>query len=669
MRKSFFPLSPAEGGDEQSESPASPINAPSAGRKSSRGSIFGGLQAFVEGTVLESEWRIEGNDDATSEAKDKLLAAEIKALEMKSKAHTPDCGYPGQPPHLSRHFSKLLKRFYQLGFLDDDGKQRLFSLAANLGWHDFPLIPFISQLANAPEILSPYGVGISFYFKMLKTLIVILLLMNLCTVPSMIMFSELTRVEPEDRAFRSAYKGLDSMTYSTLGSLGAPIPSCRQIYESELLSFHCPENGVIESIIAYYGQPFGSCTCPGNQQVSSTGYCAGDIITSGLVDSSTISTTHCEVDKTTGARLPCYQGSTRFGTPCCSTTFDVISGEANLSNLSLRPNYQCNSFTAPTIANALCVGQSSCSFNVSSSTTYRLPVSKIKYGNSSTVCSSIDTSGSEPVCVTNLRKGGYFDGCASGTTVNMIFEAICVSESKNYIDGETVSNRSVVRAAIYLDAVSIIIFIIGVMWMQNQQEEEDSDVNSSICRANQYTVSCDVIPQHEDFNGLRQAFIEYFEKKLSPVNGVNYKVADVNFATSCYSYLQAACKRGELAKRIDSDIVKFCARIYRNDFSGSSFEDIRLLNNLRKNLYSIAVVNDECLRLQHVASANINRAYITFETEDAYVDCLHRLGRSSATRESTDTFIDGVSLHVKPVGLFFMIDTENMIYPLGPRPL
>ena len=641
----------AEREGDPRESPVTPVSPLAAGRKTSRGSIFGGFQSFVEGTALESEWRVEGGDDVTSDARDKLLAAEIKSLELKSKAHTPDCGYIGQPPHLSRHFSKLLRRYHQLGFLDEEGYQRLFPLTANFGWHDFPLIPFISNLAKEPEILSPYGVGISFYFKMLKALIVILLLMNVCTVPSMIMYSELSQIEPADKAFRSHYKGLDSMTYTTLGSLGSPIPSCRQVNENSIFSFQCPLNGVIQSVIAYYGQPSGSCTCPGNLQLSSSGSCAGDIITTGLIDSTTIASTHCEVDKVTGNPLPCYLGSTRFGNPCCSTTVDVVSGEGDLSSLQLRPNLLCNSLTAPTIGSALCTGKSSCTFNVSSSFEYRFPVSNIAYGNSSTMCSSIESTGSELICVSDLVQGGNFDACSVVSDRYMIFEAICVSASKTSAEGQNISNRSVVRASTYLDAVSIIIFIAGVLWMKHEQEREDSIIDSTICRANQFTLSCDTIPPHEDFAGLRRAFVEYFEGKLGAVtDGVKYRIADVNFASSCYSYLQAACRRGEIAKKIDRDIMKFCARIYCNDFNGSSFEDIILLNRLKRNLYLVAQINDDCLRLQHTASASINRAYITFETEEAYLDCLRRYGRHASGAGVIEPIVDGKSLRVKMVG-------------------
>jgi hypothetical protein len=141
--------------------------------------------------------------------------------------------------------------------------------------------------------------------------------------------------------------------------------------------------------------------------------------------------------------------------------------------------------------------------------------------------------------------------------------------------------------------------------------------------------ACDIIPAHESFDSLRKSFIDFFEHTLSSKTnegGVQYKLADVNFATSCYQYLQTACQRGALSEIIDRDIVRFCALLHLGQFTGSSVQDILLLNRLKYNLYKISVANEKCERLQYRASADIKRAYITFETEEAFHACLTNFG-------------------------------------------
>ena len=58
------------------------------------------------------------------------------------------------------------------------------------------------------------------------------------------------------------------MGVTTLGSLREPIPSCREAMEGETMAFSCPEGFTINSVVAYYGQNYGSCACPYDQQAN-----------------------------------------------------------------------------------------------------------------------------------------------------------------------------------------------------------------------------------------------------------------------------------------------------------------------------------------------------------------------------------------------------------------
>lgn len=215
----------------------------------------------------------------------------------------------------------------------------------------------------------------------------------------------------------------------------------------------------------------------------------------------------------------------------------------------------------------------------------------------------------------------------------MVFEAVCVEKSKT-MNGSVVSHESIIHATMYLDAASVVVFLLGVWWIRVQQVREDELNSKSICRASQYTLSCDAIPPHAGFSELRKHFIDFFESRLR-ASGVDLSespriVADVNFSSSHYQYLHKAVDRGELAKAIDRQIVCFCERIHLGLFNALSMQDMLFLNKLKIRLHQVHVLNDECARLQAIASENVNRAYITFATEEAYLRCFEEFGSNAA---------------------------------------
>lgn len=311
----------------------------------------------IDESSVGGAWNVRSEDN--SEEKDSLLAMEIKALEVKAASHTPDCGFPNEPQHLSRKFSEMLERHYQLGVLRPDGLKEQHPLSVELGWHAFP----VYGRAKTPEILSQCGVGISFYFKLLKALICIFAVMNALTLPSLVMYRALDVTQPSDAAFFNEFKTLQALSYTTIGALGQPIASCRDVREGDQLAFQCPGEGVMRSVVAYFGQPRGSCSCPGPQQQGANGKCAGKISSTGLVDLRT-DRSACSLDAA-GSPLPCFLGKTRFDLPCCSARKDQRRGVGDLSDLSIGHNFGCTSLTAPFVARAQCEGRASCSFNIS----------------------------------------------------------------------------------------------------------------------------------------------------------------------------------------------------------------------------------------------------------------------------------------------------------------
>lgn len=119
--------------------------------------------------------------------------------------------------------------------------------------------------------------GIVLYFKLLKALIVLFFFMSLLTLPSLLLYGIAGTKDPIEQAFSTVIESQAPLAYSTLGALGEPIPSCRQVSEGKKFSFRCPSGGVVRSIVSYYGQPSGSCGCPSIQQPLKSGVCNGSI--------------------------------------------------------------------------------------------------------------------------------------------------------------------------------------------------------------------------------------------------------------------------------------------------------------------------------------------------------------------------------------------------------
>ena len=239
-----------------------------------------------------------------------------------------------------------------------------FPLSTPFGWYTWPCSKDAAEEGSA---LDQCGPGIMMYFKLLKGLLVVFLLMTLLTLPSLIMYSVANVEEPVQRKFTEAVLSQRVLGYTTLGALGEPIPSCRQVFEGDAFAFRCPAGGSVRSIVAYYGQPLGSCTCPGDMQTVAHNACNGT--RSGAISQMLVSNKynfagqHC-VSDSSGRVQPCFLGATRYDMPCCSASLDA-SGYADLSALSLGIAQGCNSFTAPYVLEALCLGKTTCTLPVS----------------------------------------------------------------------------------------------------------------------------------------------------------------------------------------------------------------------------------------------------------------------------------------------------------------
>lgn len=256
-----------------------------------------------------------------------------------AESNKPDCGAPDEQPFLSRRHAQQIQMHMSVCYWDEvTGSRARYPMSSSFGWHRFPLETWFAarrdplhtaQEADNNGVLAEYGIGVVLYFKLVKSLMWIFLAMSVLSLPSIALYRSADTTSAADRAFVSLRPA--RLASITLAALGQPNSSCRRAAEGDVFSFRCPAGGTVRSVVAYFGQPRGSCSCPLAQQPP------------------------CPV--CTPDRPACRPTTTRFGQRCCASSDDA-------TDLLLTPNLQCNSAAAPLMLTHLCLGKTHCSLDI-----------------------------------------------------------------------------------------------------------------------------------------------------------------------------------------------------------------------------------------------------------------------------------------------------------------
>jgi hypothetical protein len=93
-----------------------------------------------------------------------------------------------------------------------------------------------------------------------------------------------------------------------------------------------------------------------------------------------------------------------------------------------------------------------------------------------------------------------------------------------------------------------------------------------------------------------------------------------------------------------------------------------LKNELRRALFEFQVVDDRCMELQHLALKEVNRAFVTFETEEGLQRCLADFNKGHLDEVLiAEVKYRGVPLKIRQAGDPSEIIWENFGYPLDRR--
>mmetsp|Transcript_22211 Transcript_22211/g.37626 ORF Transcript_22211/g.37626 Transcript_22211/m.37626 type:complete len:1954 (-) Transcript_22211:181-6042(-) len=534
-----------------------------------------------------------------------------------------DCGPNLDNPILSYKQAQRVRAFHMPGLIEADTMTLIqHPLNSKFGWFEFPFRRiFAKDPSPSDMVIEKYGIGVILWFRFLKAFAIVFIVMFVVNVPAMSMFYHGTYYPAARSEKRIDNSPTDILTTTTMGNLGVQLQYCHVVKPGEEIYIDC-FGGVVENIIAYYGTPSGECSCPSVQQPKKNGDCPGAIVDSGG------GAQECEVGRY-NKKLACFDSTFRRE-KCCGFELSTY-GDADLSALSLAPDYTCNSLTAQYIATGMCLGKESCTLGTDATQEYHWEGKLATNLNNSDVCETGFDSGNfntsdTSFCTTTLGYSGIWDSCPEANTQSLKLNVKC-SEKNIKTFGTEMSRPSIVLTASILNALAVSTFIFAVFWVSKQQEAEDAEMDRSTCRATDYTIRCVRLPEHNSSNELANKLKKHFESKLSKCKPCflpgKVRVADINLTTGSFKYLQAAIKRGKASRDLDLVRYKKTVMDYLNEENSLRYKFFEKWEE--HALRTFAKYNDICLK-KFVASLNGDKkviiAYVTFETEEGFLRAL-----------------------------------------------
>ena len=576
-------------------------------------------------------------------------------------------------------------------------------------WEPIPFWSFpwqswlcLKDSADQTCFLDDYGIGTVAYFKLIKSLAVVFGLMTIITLPNLLFFTYSTAVPERELLYASSKNSQFALATTSIANLGEPIPSCREVVDTENFEFSCPFGYRIQSPLALYGQPTGSCGCPYYSQVNQHSQCLGSIgkdPLSGLPA--------CVSPNPQTPAYPCFQGLNRFGNRCCSAS--PYGGD---DFLQLKPTPGCNSYTAPFIFYALCNDQHSCVLPAPLSLDAEIvvPVARLprfgedlggglvdslclKLSDDKTLChTSLGHNFDARFCAdkpyqsaaSSFSASGHADEDVKRAQFRLFFEGVCVMNEVKVGD-TSFSDVYIVSVSSTLNAIATIVFLLGLTWIKRSIAEEDARSETCRCTAADYTVMLSTLPkQFADEQDLKEQIAAFFagcggggkgngeaaDFHRSGHHSSHVMVADVNVVTGSVPYLDACVKRGLASLKVDAVVGAIQSRKLRGLWpeegeGGGGGGDKSLLAKLRSALLHFEAANDVCQELSSDASTTISKAFVTFANEQSVVAVLEKfpnLGSVLTPIVTPAESAPGVRLDGQAVLLERAPEPEELIY-------
>lgn len=360
----------------------------------------------------------------------------------------------------------------------------------------------------------------------------------------------------DERKVLVAESPVNHLFFTTIGSLGEAKIVCRTGLEGETFRMTCG-TGIFGSLSAYYGQPSGSCGCPG-VQLPNGGQCASkmpDVVKPySLCDVKTkddgLGMYHEEqslldvvanevylpdeiVPSLDYMYIPCFYGFTGYGEECCAMSVDNRK-RPEFGPLIPADVSDCRSNTAQEIVDGACLGTGNCTISVNYNTTYKWNPKAGKTECKAEGCNVRKDFG-RTVARAKLSGSGNFSKCpepidryvphhstlplpADSPSLTppryMTVVGKCFDDTFTF-GGIDYDKAKIVKAFAYIDAFMMLILMYSVKWLQDREVEEVEIADIGTCTAADYTLKLETVPYSEDMVELAQTLKDHLEHVLN----------------------------------------------------------------------------------------------------------------------------------------------------------
>ncbi|DBA00720.1 TPA: LOW QUALITY PROTEIN: hypothetical protein N0F65_001191 [Lagenidium giganteum] len=598
--------------------------------------------------------------------------------------YPPDCG-TRKDKFLS--FDKVLRNrgmTHPMRYTDRLDKQgnpmpEYYPLSTDFGAHSFHRLPTDSL------VLSQYGIGMALYFKFLKVMGWVFLLLCIVSIPALVIFivggtNSLQEFKQLAKQNLPLVLGMTS-----LGHLQQSSNSCDQVAEGQVLSLACPA-GQIGFIKAVYSQQDsqGTCTCPERNKVAAgNGKCRGK--PSVCPASATDCVPTCPAGNDT---YGCFIGTHPLSQwTCCADHVDPKTKKPDFSEMRVRSMAGCGSGNVQRIVEGLCLGQKSCSFNVSEAMTYKWRVDE----DYQTYCPNDKDNTLDVTCAAKITDNSDFSTCPDRSKRGLIVFARCFTTridlsnewSMKIVGWDSMTREQFLGLTVGCDIAGSALFLIAVLWMKKKEKEAEERNTRDVISVADYTVQLVHLPRHTNTEKLKQELQEHLENLLTDAPKFSedvdrIRIADIQFGKNNVGLLDLLRKRGVIVRKMEAEILrldkiksimaKVEERLLKTNYDlkpvhdesdedrrkrWSRFPDwrridarlqrqLKVTNKLDQQLTAEQNKIDEW-NTKHKSSGTGNgvTAYITFEEEEGYHRCLteypnlgflHRLFQSKRKR-------------------------------------
>lgn len=280
-----------------------------------------------------------------------------------------------------------------------------YPLNTDFGAHSFHRLPTDSV------VLSQYGIGMTLYFKFLKVMAWLFLILVVVSMPMLVIYIV------GGAGSMAEFKALAKQNFpqilgmTSIGHLKASSSACDQVTSGNVISLTCPagEIGFVKAVYSAH-EAQGTCSCPEKNKVAAgSGLCRGKAVKTCTSKNSC--TNVCPSDG-----FGCFLGEHPISQwSCCAMTQDPVTHDPDFDDMRIQSTPGCGSNSIQTIVSGLCLGEKSCSFNVSEELKYRWTVD----GNLKTYCANDTTPGA--MCESGINDDADYSKCGDSARGLIVF--------------------------------------------------------------------------------------------------------------------------------------------------------------------------------------------------------------------------------------------------------